>query len=475
MEEEVIKKLKISPVFLKRMQQLLGGDYQKFLKSLLLPEQKAIFVNKNKIDLNFFKQIANFDVEQIGYEPYGFFVQEKLGKHPLHQAGAFYVQDASAMFTVNSINFSGEELVLDMCASPGGKTVQIANRLTTGALVSNEIVPSRAKVLLSNVERMGLKNVIVSNDTPQNLATAYANTFDVVFVDAPCSGEGMFRRGEEYTAAWNENLQTMCAARQLEILECANKCLKQNGKLVYSTCTYNKTENEDVVNQFLKLHKYSLINIDAPKNFARGVDMPQAVRIYPFNNKGEGQFVAVLVKQEAENAHPALNLKLKENVTGQEFLKNQTNLLIGAKNCKNLNKNGKICKNLKNFDLNFGVDGNNLGFKTYEFNSNIYYVANLQLIKRNVHYCSLGVNLGQEVNKIFKPSQFLFSAFGKAFKNVLNFNFDNENVLKFLHGECLNTDISDGYGAVLVNNCPLGGFKISGGKFKNLYPKGLRV
>ena len=198
--------LNLDEKFLSRMKVLLKDEFDSFYESLQQPPQKAIYVNANKIALEKFKNVVDFSIEQIPYEKNGFYVDnEKRGRHALHHAGAFYIQEPSAMFTVNSHNFKGNEKVLDMCASPGGKTIQIANRIPNGVLVSNEFVKSRSSVLYSNVERMGLKNVIITNESPSNLATAYANTFDVCLVDAPCSGEGMFRRGEDVSNQWNEN------------------------------------------------------------------------------------------------------------------------------------------------------------------------------------------------------------------------------------------------------------------------------
>ena len=196
-------------------------------------------------------------------------------------------------------------------------------------------------------------------------------------------------------------------------------------------------ENEGVVNKFLASHNYKLLPIDA--NFSRGIDLKETVRIYPFNNRGEGQFVAVLQKNSGNTVNSAPILKLKSTNFSTDFFKNNTNLNI----------------------------------KEYEFNGNLYYVPNVELIKKSVNFWSLGVLLG-ETNKVFKPSHFVFSAFGKQFKNVLNFNFNAAEVQKYLKGENLIVDFLDCYGVIIVNNCPLGGFKISDGKFKNLYPKGLR-
>ena len=237
--------MKLNEVFLNRMKSILGEDYAQFLASLEEPSVKSIYVNENKISVENFLKIIDFSTEQISYEKAGFYVDnDKKGRHPLHHAGAFYMQEPSAMFTINALKFKGDEKVLDMCAAPGGKSIQIANRIPNGVLVSNEIVKSRSEILFSNIERMGLRNVIISNDTPENIGNAYGNCFDVCVVDAPCSGEGMFRKGADITAQWNENLDEMCAIRQLEILSHADKTLKQGGYLIYSTCTYSIKENE---------------------------------------------------------------------------------------------------------------------------------------------------------------------------------------------------------------------------------------
>ena len=422
--------MKLNEEFLNRMKALLNDKFDVFFDALNNPIEKAIIVNENKIPVEEFKKIVDFGVEKISYEKAGFYVDgEKKGRHPLHHAGAFYMQEPSAMFTVNAYQFKGDEKVLDMCAAPGGKTIQIANRIPNGVLVSNEIV---------NVERMGLKNVIITNDTPQNISSAYGNCFDVCLVDAPCSGEGMFRRGEEVSLQWNENLPKMCAARQLEILEEANKTLKTEGVLIYSTCTYSKEENEDVVNEFMSKHNYKLLDVDYP--LSRGMEMKEAVRLYPHENKGEGQFVAVLKKFEENDNVESSSAKLTNSKISSDFIKNYTNLAIN------------VC-DYKNFS---------------------YFVPNKDFVKRNVNYVSIGVKLGQVEKNRFEPHHNLFTAFGGDFKSVLSLNYKDEKVLKYLRGETFDVNLSDGYGAILVNGCALGGFKISQGKFKNYYPKGLR-
>lgn len=422
--------------FLIRMKQILSDEYDQFVDSLGKPKQSAIFVNK-KIDVEYFKQIVDFDIEPIKYEPKGFYVNQKLGKHPLHHAGAFYVQEPSAMFTVNAHEFKGDEMVLDMCSAPGGKTIQIANRLPNGVLVSNEINRERCSILFSNIERMGLENVVITNDSPKNIANAYANCFDVVLVDAPCSGEGMFRRGEQVVKEWNKNLPQMCAERQQSILENANIALKQNGFLIYSTCTYSLEENEDTINKFIAKHNYKLVNID--ENLPRGINMPEAVRLYPHRGRGEGQFVAVLQKLEENTNIPEPNMRLKENANAKNFV-------------------ASVCE----------------GFDCCEYGDFYYAVNDRSMIKKNVNYYSIGVRVGTNKDKRFEPCHNLFTAFGDRFKLKLDYDFHNPVVAKYLKGETFDVDLPDGYGAFLINGCAVGGFKISAGKFKNYYPKGLR-
>lgn len=425
--------------FLKRMKELLKDEYENFLSALDRADEKAIYVNTNKISVKDFCSLIDFKLEKILYEKNGFYIENiKRGRHPLHHAGAFYIQEPSAMFTVNSYKFKGDEYVLDMCSAPGGKSIQIATRLTSGTLVSNEIVKSRASVLYSNIERMGLKNTIVTNDTPEHIADAYANMFDVVLVDAPCSGEGMFRRGEEVVREWNNNLPKMCAERQIDILSNADKALKQGGILIYSTCTYSLEENEGAVREFANKFGYDLINIDAP--LERGIGMKEAVRLYPHKVRGEGQFVALLKKTSINDHTASQILKLSVDRKASEFVKDN------------------ISKDLL----------------AYTYNSTAYIPANLDLLRRNVNYISIGVRVGESKGKYFEPDHYFFSAFGNDFKRKIDLDYHSDNAQKYLRGETIETNLDNGYCAVCLSKVPVGGGKVVNGVLKNYYPKGLR-
>ena len=425
--------------FLNRMKRILGVEYADFEQSLKNSSQKSLYVNENKVSIEIFKEIVDFSIEQIPYEKAGFFIDdEKRGRHPLHHTGAFYLQEPSAMFTINAHKFKGNEKVLDMCAAPGGKSIQIANRIPNGVLVSNEIVSARSQILFSNIERMGLKNLIITNEKPENLAKAYEDCFDVCLVDAPCSGEGMFRKAEDVITHWNKNLPEMCAQRQKEILIAADKILKCGGTLIYSTCTYSVEENEDVVRWLQSELGYKLCNIEA--DLPRGIGMPEAVRLYPHKVKGEGQFVAVLIKKLQNNAINSKNLRLNRDKMAEKFI--------------------------------FNVTGKEK--EVYEYNKYSYIIPDLNLIKKNVNYISLGVRVGQNLKSRFEPYHNLFMAYKDDFDLKLNFDHNSQEIQSYIKGDILEVSLKDGYGVMCASNCALGGFKISQGKFKNLYPKGLR-
>lgn len=429
----------VNSEFIERMKGLLGDEVDSFLASLNEPARRGIVVNTNKLSVEEFKKIVDFDISSVGYDPSGFYIGDvKLGPHPLHHAGAIYSQDPGAMFTVNAYHFRGDERALDMCAAPGGKSIQIANRIPNGVLISNEINRSRSHVLYSNIERMGLKNVIITNETPNRLARAYADTFDVCLVDAPCSAEGMIRKDMTILDNWNENLTNMCATRQLEILDSADKTLKQGGILIYSTCTYSRAENEDVVREFIKKYDYELINIEA--DFARGIDMSDAVRLYPHKTRGEGQFVAVLRKKSASIICPSSLLKLKRNKKVEEFI----------------------------------LECVQKSYPIYDFVDFSYIVPDVDLIRRDVNYVSIGVRVAGMKSNIVKPEHYLFSAFGDKFSNIIDLPLGSEELSKYLRGDIFSTNRPNGYGAILVCGVPLGGYRIAGGEMKNLYPKGLR-
>ena len=248
--------MELPSAFDMRMKRLLGAEYDAFLHALTREgEVKGLRVNPNKISAETLEAHAPFPMERIPYVAGGYVVPDGAGagKHPLHHAGAYYMQDPGAMATVAAIPEAFWERrglrILDLCAAPGGKTTQLAAacRATDGVVLANEYVSSRARILSGNVERMGLSNVCVTNVDTKWLGDWYPAFFDLVVVDAPCSGEGMFRKNVPAIEEWSLENVRMCAARQWEILENAVKTVAPGGYLLYSTCTYSTEENEETV------------------------------------------------------------------------------------------------------------------------------------------------------------------------------------------------------------------------------------
>ena len=283
--------------FLKRMENQLGAEYPEFLKSLERPRAVALRFNPLKGETH---QLP-FVGEQVPWEPRGYYYDpaSRPGLHPYHEAGVYYLQEASAMSAVALLDPKPGEKICDLCAAPGGKSTQIAGRmLGQGLLLCNEYSPARAKILARNIERMGVANAIVTNEKTERLAAKLPGFFDRVLVDAPCSGEGMFRKEEAAVTDWSQQTVEMCAARQAEILDNAARLLKPGGRLVYSTCTFAPEENEQTVAAFLDRHpEFAPERVDAPW-FTPGEQ--GTYRMWPHKLRGEGHFGAVLRKLDGE-------------------------------------------------------------------------------------------------------------------------------------------------------------------------------
>lgn len=247
--------------FLKRMENMLGEEYPAFLKSYDIARYQALRLNPQKGDDVSFLNRGVFSLERVPWAEHGYYYTAKdtPGKHPYHEAGVYYIQEPSAMapaaYLTRQMEDGAGERILDLCAAPGGKSTQIAAAMEgRGTLISNEIHPARAKILSENIERMGIANAVVTNETPQRLAEHFSEYFTRIMVDAPCSGEGMFRKNEEACEQWSTQNVELCAHRQDEILDCAASMLAGGGRLVYSTCTFAPAEDEGSIGRFLKRH-----------------------------------------------------------------------------------------------------------------------------------------------------------------------------------------------------------------------------
>lgn len=441
--------------FLNRMETLLGEEFDDFLKSYDLPPVKAFRVNTAKISVADFEKLNIFGNEKIPYTENGFYLlYDKVGNHPYHHAGMMYVQEPAAMAPAECLDVEKGWCVLDMCAAPGGKTTQLKNKLgEDGVLLSNEIIPSRCKILTGNIERLGLHNTVTTCMDTEKLAKTFPKTFDLIMVDAPCSGEGMFRKDDTAIAEWSVKNVKMCAERQAKILENAAKLLKDGGYIIYATCTFSLEENEMTVDNFLQNHpEFEILPVkdDVKKVTADGIlfdgcknkNITYARRFYPHISKGEGQFMAVLHNKNPKTEtvkHPPKQQKVAPIVF--EFLEDS------------LTEYNK--ENVKMYN------GNPV-FLTPDFE-----------VKDGVAFCA-GITVGEIRKNYILPHHQFFMGMGKYFKRKIQLSADSEEIQKYLHGEEIVTDLQNGWAVVMVDGCPLGGAKIANGKAKNHYPKGLR-
>ena len=438
-------------LFLVNMKLLLGAEeYKRFAASLQEPAFRGIYVNTLKCTVEKLQQLFPYPLRQTPFSEKGFYIApdvQHLGNHPLHHAGAFYVQEPSAMSAAAVLDVQPGDRVLDLCAAPGGKTTALAGVLAgTGLLWSNEYVKQRAFTLLSNCERIGVRNAVVSNADTRLLAEKLPTFFNKILVDAPCSGEGMLRREKAEYEKWSEENIAICAARQKNILENAAVLLCPGGEMVYSTCTFNQEENEEVVAAFLEKHpEFSLVHIAAHFGSA-GFGMPQARRIFP-KDGGEGHFVAKLKKSGSSDfVNPKSFTAAPAPSAFHEFYREQF-----------LEKPyGNPCQ---------------IRDKTYLLPPEMPALTGIPLLRA-------GVLAGEMKGARFVPAHALYEAAqANDCANRLNLTLDDARTAAFLHGEEI--DIGDstaqkGFCAVSVENIPLGFGKVTGSKLKNHYPKGLR-
>ena len=423
--------------FLEDMKEILKDEYEDFIKSYEEPKTTGLRVNTLKISKEELLNLNLFNLTQIPWANEGFYYDETIdrpGKNPLHEAGAYYLQEPSAMSVVPKVDVQEGDKVHDMCAAPGGKSTYILSKLNdTGLLVSNEINPIRIKALGENLERFGAKNCIITNTDSNNLRKVFTGYFDKVVIDAPCSGQGMFRKDEVAIKDWSYAKVLECQSIQREIIRDGYEMLKNGGILVYSTCTFAKEENETIINEFIEeFENAKLIEMD---------------RVWPHKVKGEGHFVAKIQKLEDEDC------TTKELKT------------------KRLDKEVKDYKDFEEKFLNI-----NMGTKFDLRGENLYLIPEESPDTKKLKVLRYGLHLGVLKKNRFEPSHALSHYLKlKDVKNVEEFKVNDSEVLDYLRGNTINTGKSRGWVLVAVEGVPLGWGKESNGVLKNHYPKGLRI
>ena len=432
--------------FLERMKHLLGNEYADFLGAYERPRNTGLRQNPKKRT-----NISDYISDPVAWEPNGFYQNTAMrpGLSALHEAGAYYLQEPSAMAPARLLDARPGEVVLDLCAAPGGKSTQIAASMKgQGLLICNEIHPKRARILSSNIERMGIENTLVLNEHPAKLAERFPNFFDRILVDAPCSGEGMFRKEDAAVSDWSEETVAMCAVRQYEILCSAAEMLKPGGRLVYSTCTFSPEENEGVISRFLHAHAdFSVELSDAPW-FDRGrpewindpaENLEHTFRLWPHKLRGEGHFAAVL-RREGERPEP-------------EFQK----------------KTAVLPKEIGSF-----LEENDIRLSgvPVEFGST-WFLSPKELPElKGLRVLRTGLELGELRKGRFLPSHAL-ALWLKDFPVTADYSAESAEISAYLRGETL-PGTQSGWTLVRVTGISIGWAKGADGILKNHYPKGLR-
>ena len=423
--------------FLQRMEAQLGSEYPAFLESLERPRAVALRFNPMKGE----RPVLPFVGAPVPWEPEGFYYdpETRPGLHVYHEAGVYYLQEASAMAPVALLDPKPGERVCDLCAAPGGKTTQIAGRmLGRGFLVCNEINPKRAKILSRNIERMGVANALVTNEHPETLASRFPGFFDRVLVDAPCSGEGMFRKEEAAVTDWSQETVQMCARRQREILDSAARLVRPGGRLVYSTCTFAPEEDEETVAAFLKAHpEFTPEPVEAPW-FVPGENA--SYRMWPHKLLGEGHFAAVLRKTLGESGEVPACPGEKCPKAWESFA--------------------------KELDITL-PEG-----KAVSFGQSLYW-APMELPELNrLKVLRPGLELGTERKGRFEPAHAL-ALWLKTCAVTESFPPESPEMKAYLHGDVVPSG-KKGWCLVQAGGYAIGWGKGDGSVLKNHYPKGLR-
>lgn len=463
--------------FLDSMKEILGEDYEAFLAGFDGQRQYGLRVNTLKMNLEEFERIAPFHLKKVPWISNGYFyeAEDARAKHPFYSAGLYYLQEPSAMTPASRLKVQPGERVLDLCAAPGGKATELGAALQgEGLLVANDINTARARALLRNLELFGISNSFVTNEPPHVLAERFPEFFHKIMVDAPCSGEGMFRKNPAVVDSWQEKGPEYFSKLQREIIVQAADMLLPGGMMFYSTCTFSPLENEKTITHLLKERPdMEVIPMEDYEGFAEGLTSYRGEvfdescklcrRIWPHKMSGEGHFMALLHKKSG---------------TQQQVQQTVSQSSIWWEKCKGLNKEQKAAAEDFFSHVNIAYDGKRIDVR----GDNLYYLPAPKYDGRGLHFLRNGLFMGEFKKKRFEPSQpFALALHAQDFDQVLDFPADDERLSRYLRGETL--DVSDliagekkrkGWQLVMVAGHPLGFGKLVNNNLKNKYPAGWR-
>ncbi|MBE6709270.1 MAG: hypothetical protein E7578_08530 [Ruminococcaceae bacterium] len=452
-----------------RMRELLGDDAEAYFAALDSEPVRAMRINRTKLTGDI-PETEGVSLTESGIPDVYLFDGAAGGRNPLHHCGAYYIQELSAMFPVLSAPIEKGWRVLDLCAAPGGKTGQLAAAVgEDGFVVTNEYSAKRAKVLLGNVERMGYKNCAVYNSSPDRLCPSFSGAFDLVLVDAPCSGEGMFRKEPDAVQDWSIENSSGCAARQLEIMRSAAMAVKPGGYLLYSTCTFSPAEDEGLITSFIESDpRFSLVSVAPPTGAGEllpgipydGCATELCRRAYPHKVRGEGQFFGLLKRDDSP-------VTVAKTTPDKKSPREKSSPKTGI---RDLTKDERTAAT--SFLRDFFGDGRELPLCV--LGGDIFICTDKELPTDGLLAC--GVRLGELARDgRLVPHHHFFSAYGNGARLKLDLSPDDPLLEKYLHGEGFPTDdLPTGWGVITVCGCAVGGFRVAGGYLKNHYPKGLR-
>ncbi len=463
--------------FLDSMKEILGEDYEAFLAGFDGQRQYGLRVNTLKMNLEEFERIAPFHLKKVPWISNGYFyeAEDAPAKHPFYSAGLYYLQEPSAMTPASRLKVQPGERVLDLCAAPGGKATEFGAALQgEGLLVANDINTARARALLRNLELFGISNSFVTNEPPHVLAERFPEFFHKIMVDAPCSGEGMFRKNPAVVDSWQEKGPEYFSKLQREIIVQAADMLLPGGMMFYSTCTFSPLENEKTITHLLKERPdMEVIPMEDYEGFAEGLTSYRGEvfdescklcrRIWPHKMSGEGHFMALLHKKSGAQ---------------QQVQQTVSQSSIWWEKCKGLNKEQKAAAEDFFSHVNIAYDGKRIDVR----GDNLYYLPAPKYDGRGLHFLRNGLFIGEFKKKRFEPSQpFALALHAQDFDQVLDFPADDERLSRYLRGETL--DVSDliagekkrkGWQLVMVAGHPLGFGKLVNNNLKNKYPAGWR-
>lgn len=453
--------------FEKKMKAFLGNEWDDFLYSYDNNRFQALRFNTLKVQspeerMRILKTLKISSDKKVSWANEAYYFDENVrpGKHPYHEMGLYYIQEPSAMSAAALLAPKPGMRVLDLCAAPGGKSTQLATYLgDSGLLVSNEINTQRSRILSQNIERMGIKNAIVTNEDSFVLASHFPGFFNAIQVDAPCSGEGMFRKLPEAIEQWSMENVAICAERQKEILDNAAVMLKPGGVIVYSTCTFSKEENEDVIEYFLERHP--------------DFTLEEMERFWPHKVDGEGHFVAKLVRRGCVDTDLKADRKTKKNKNSKNR-KNETKPALTKENMKLLSE---FLDETISEDMAAWIKNSRLVM----FGEQLYRLPNMEVDIKGLKVQRAGLHIGEFKKQRFEPSHSLALALKiSEAKNVVKLTWDDPQTTGLFNGQSVMlsdeqaAECKKGWALVCVDGYTAGWGKVNGTQVKNHYPKGLR-